>query len=316
MELRLAGGRLSSIRRATTAAVALAAVIPLLAACGGSPEAADVAPGGGAKPTAQPKDEKLAAMLPQKVKDSGELVVATGDDYPPLVLLAPDNKTRTGLEPELMTALGQVLGVKVTYSTASFDSIISGVQSRRYDLAIQAMLDKPERQQQVTFVDYFKTSSSILVQQKNAETIGSLGDLCGRTVAVEKGTAQVEDVEAEAKKCAAANKPAVKPLVFPDSVGCFQALSTGRADAFVGGTPTVTYQAKQSNGQLKQVGEPYRFLPYGILVNKEDKALVSSVQKALQKLIDSGEYGKILQRWELQSGALERATVNGGTTAP
>ena len=316
MEIRLPGPRARRTKRTTSAGVALAGLLPLLAACGGAPsaDAAGKGPAAESGPAAQPKDAKLAALLPPKVRDSGELVVAEGDDYPPLVSLGSDNKTLVGMEPELMTAVGQVLGVKVKFSKASFDSIIGGVQSRRYDLAIQAMLDKPERQQHVTFVDYFKTSSAILVQQKNAESIGSLGDLCGRTAAVENGTAQVDDIEAQAKKCKAAGKPAAKPLVFPDSVGCFQALSTGRADAFVGGTPTVAYQAEQSHGQMKQVGEPYRFLPYGILVNKQDKELVQAVRQALQKLMDNGTYGKILKRWDVGSGALERATVNGGTT--
>jgi polar amino acid transport system substrate-binding protein len=316
MEIRLPGLRARRSKRAASAGVALAGLLPLLAACGGSPsaDAGGKGPAADSGPAAQRKDAQLAALLPQKVRDSGELVVAEGDDYPPLVSLGSDNKTLIGMEPELMTAVGQVLGVKVKFSKASFDSIIGGVQSRRYDLAIQAMLDKPERQQHVTFVDYFKTSSAILVQQKNAESIGSLGDLCGRTAAVENGTAQVDDVDAQAKKCKAAGKPAAKPLVFPDSVGCFQALSTGRADAFVGGTPTVAYQAEQSHGQMKQVGKPYRFLPYGILVNKQDKKLVEAVRQALQKVMNNGTYGKILKRWDVESGALDRATVNGGAT--
>ncbi|MFF8843159.1 ABC transporter substrate-binding protein [Streptomyces sp. NPDC015127] len=318
MDIRLPRSRARRTRRATAVGVALAGLLPLLAACGGTPSAGGTGPGSAAESgqaAAQEKDPKLAALLPKKVRDSGELIVAEGDDYPPLVSLGQDNKTLVGMEPELMRAIGQVLGVEVTFSKASFDSIIGGVQSRRYDLAIQAMLDKPERRQHVTFVDYFRTSSAILVQQKNAESIGSLDDLCGRTAAVENGTAQVEDIEAQAKKCEAAGKPAAKALVFPDSVGCFQALSTGRADAFVGGTPTVAYQAGQSGGQLRQVGEPYRFLPYGILVNKQDKDLVDAVRQALQKLIDNGTYGEILKRWDVESGALDKVTVNGGAAA-
>ncbi|MCT2594606.1 ABC transporter substrate-binding protein [Streptomyces sp. N2-109] len=302
-------------RRATRSAVtglALAALFPLVAACGSGAETTEDTAEAAAP--AQQKDQKLHDLLPEKIKKSGSLKVAAGSDYPPLVFLGSDNKKLVGMEPELMKAIGQVLGVKVKFSKASFDSIIGGVQSRRYDLAIQAMLDKPERQEHVTFVDYFRTSSSILVDQKYAKKVDSLGDLCGRSVAVEKGTAQVDDVEQQDKKCADAGKPAVKVLVFPNSVGCFQALSTGRADAFVGGTPTVAYQSEKSNGQMKQVGKPYRFLPYGILVSKEDKdkPLVKAVQQAVQQLIDNGAYGKILKKWKIESGALDRAAVNGG----
>lgn len=313
MEIRLAGPRARRMTRDMTAGLALAALLPLATACGSS-EATDrtgAAAQQKEQQKEQQKDQKLHDLLPDKVKKAGSLTVAAGDDYPPLVLLDSDNKTIVGVEPALMKAIGEVLGVEVNFSKSSFDSIIGGVQSRRYDLAIQAMLDKPERQEHVTFVDYFKTSSSILVGQKHVGKINSLGGLCGKSVAVEKGTAQVDDAEQQNKKCTEAGKAAVKVLVFPDSVGCFQALSTGRADAFVGGSPTVAYQEQQSNGQMKQVGKPYRFLPYGILVNKADTPLVQAVQQALQKLIDNGTYGKILKEWDVESGALDRATVNG-----
>lgn len=298
--------RLRCSPRTGLAGLALVGLLPMLTACGGGAAANDTP----AAP-AQRKDAQLAALLPDAVKKSGRLTVAGGQDYPPLVQLGSDNKTVVGMEPDLMKAIAQVLGVDVTFSKASFDSIIAGVQSRRYDLAIQAMLDKPARQQFVTFVDYFRTSSSILADQSIASKVASLDDLCGHAISVEQGTAQVDDVQQQAAKCTKAGKQAIKVLVFPNSLDCFQALSTKRADAFVGGSPTIVYQAKQSNGQLKQVGQPYRFQPYGILVNKQDQSLAKAIRGALQKLIDNGTYGKILEKWGVQSGAIGKATVNG-----
>ncbi|MET8468114.1 ABC transporter substrate-binding protein [Streptomyces sp. NPDC006422] len=296
-------------RRPTVAVLtaALVALVPLAAGCGGA-TAADksaIAP--------QKADPKLRALLPERIRKAGTLRSAAGSDYPPLVMLGMDNKTLVGVEPDLMNAIGQVLGLKVEFSKASFESIIGGVQARRYDVAIQAMLDKPERQRQVTFVDYFRTSTSILVDGRDAGKVSSLDDLCGKSAAVEQGTAQVDDAKTQSKKCLAAGRPRVEGLVFPNSMACFQALSTGRADAFIGGTPTVAYQAEQSSGRMKRVGKPYRPLPYGILVGKDDKALVEAVQGALQKLIDTGVYRTILKHWKVQSGALDRAAVNGGT---
>lgn len=306
MDRPLPGPRARGRTHRAVAGLCVTALLPLTAACGGAdPTTRSAAP-------VQKKDPALHALLPQKIRAAGTLTVATGDDYPPLVSLGTDNRTLVGVEPDLIQAIAQTLGVKVTFAKASFDSLIGGVQSHRYDLAIQAMLDKPERRGRITFVDYFRTSSSILVPEQRAEDIAALTDLCGRQVAVEQGTAQVDDLEAQKKKCAAAGEKAPEVLVFPDSVGCFQALSTGRAEAFVGGTPTVEYQAAQSSGRLRRTGEPYRFLPYGILVDKEDKALVTAVRRALQKVIDNGGYTKILTAWKVRSGALRQATVNGG----
>jgi len=293
--------------RATALPLALAALItPTATACGGTATVNQ------SKVPEQRTDPALRALLPKDIRDKGTLTSAVGNDYPPLSLLDIDNKTVIGAEPDLIRAVGQLLGVRVRMVQANFDSIIGGVRSHRYDVAIQAMLDKKERQSQVTFVDYMKTSSSILASEKAAGNIRSLTSLCGSQVAVEQGTSQVDDVAAQAKKCAAAGKPELEKLVFPDSVGCFQALSTGRADAFVGGTPTVVYQAEMSHGRFRTAGEPYRFLPYGILINKEEHTLVRAIRGAVQKLIDNGTYAKILKQWNISSGALERATVNGG----
>ncbi|MFF7650979.1 ABC transporter substrate-binding protein [Streptomyces sp. NPDC007983] len=293
--------------RATALPLALAALLtPAVTACGGTTTVNQ------SKVPEQRVDPALRALLPRDIRDKGSLTSAVGNDYPPLSLLDIDNKTVIGAEPDLIRAVGQVLGLRVHLVQANFDSIIGGVRSHRYDVAIQAMLDKKERQSQVTFVDYMKTSSSILASEKAAGNIRSLGSLCGGQVAVEQGTSQVDDVAAQAKKCAADGKPELEKLVFPDSVGCFQALSTGRADAFVGGTPTVVYQAEMSHGRFRTAGEPYRFLPYGILINKEERTLVRAVRGALQKLIDNGTYAKILKQWNIASGALKRATVNGG----
>ncbi|MFC7648710.1 ABC transporter substrate-binding protein [Streptosporangium lutulentum] len=290
-------------------ALSLAGLLSV-AACGGNDPADGKAT---VAAPAQQKDQGLYDLLPDKIKQSGTLNIAAGHNYPPLVFLDTDNTSITGLEPELMKAIGQVMGVKVTFNQASFDSLIAGVQARRYDLAVQAMLDTPERRGKVTFVDYFKTSSSLLVQEKDAASVASLDDLCGKVTAVEQGTAQVDDAQQQAKKCSAAGKAELKVLVFPDTVGCIQAVSTGRANAFIGGTPTVAYQAGQSGGQMKQVGQPYRFLPYGILVNKEDQSLVKAVQGALQELMDNGSYAKILTKWQVSSGALDKAMVDGGS---
>ncbi|QKV96193.1 ABC transporter substrate-binding protein [Streptomyces sp. NA02950] len=293
--------------RATAYPLVLAALLVLtVTACGGTATVNQ------SKVPEQRVDPALRTLLPQDIRDKGSLASAVGNDYPPLSLLDIDNKTVIGAEPDLIRAIGQILGVRVHLVQANFDSIIGGVRSNRYDVAIQAMLDKKERQAQVTFVDYMKTSSSILASEKAAGNIRSLTSLCGSQVAVEQGTSQVDDVAAQAEKCAADGKPELEKLVFPDSVGCFQALSTGRADAFVGGTPTVIYQAEMSHGRFRTAGEPYRFLPYGILINKEERTLVRAVRGAMQKLIDNGTYAKILKQWNITSGALKRATVNGG----
>ena len=90
--------------------------------------------------------------------------------------------------------------------------------------------------------------------------------LCGHTVAVEKGTTQLDDSTAQSKKCTDAGKPAVKVSAFPDQNGANLALSSGRAEVGMADSPVAAYQVKLSNGQFMLSGQPYGVAPYGIAV--------------------------------------------------
>lgn len=295
-----------ALRRIAAAAAAAAMLTAGLAACSNSPEP---------KPedaSSIIQDDALAALLPADIQDAGTLRVATSDDYPPLEMLAEDNKTITGAEPELITAIGEVLGVKAELTKVAFDSLISGIQADRFDIAIQAMLDTAERQEQVTFVDYFNTSTTMLVKSENAKKFTELDALCGQSIAVESGTGQVDIAAEQSQTCVDSGEAAISVLEFPDTVACLQSVVTGRTQAFLGGTPTIAFQADKSDGALVATGTPMNLKPYGILIPKDDDKLAEAVQGALQKLMDDGTYDEILAKYGLQDGSISEATINGG----
>ena len=99
-------------------------------------------------------------------------------------------------------------------------------------------------------------------------TITSLNDLCGHTVAVEKGTTEETDARTQSEKCKKAGKPAVTVLSFPDQNGANLALSSGRAQLGFADSPVAEYQVKKSGGQFKLVGPSIANAPYGLAVAK------------------------------------------------
>jgi polar amino acid transport system substrate-binding protein len=307
-----------STRRAAVAAVL---VLGLTAAAGCGSSSDDAGSGGaqaataGAPATKSPAstvtiDPAAAKMVPAAVKAKGTLVVATDPTYAPDEFIDKDGKSIVGFDPDLSVALATKLGLKARVVNSTFDAIIPGLAAKKYDVGISSHNDTKARQKTVDFVDYFQAGSSFMVKAQGGPSVASLDDLCGHKVAVEKGTTQADDALAQSKKCTAAGKPAVTPLVLPDQNGANLALSSGRADVGMADTPVAAYIAKQSGGQFKVVGDQYAVAPHGIAVPK-GSGLAKPVLAALKSLIADGGYDRILAKWGVSDIALADPKING-----
>ena len=251
----------------------------------------------------------IAAQVPGSVKADGTLTVAADATYAPNEFIGTDGHTVVGLDADLAKALGQVLGLKVNVINATFATIIPGLASGKYDLGISSFTDTKEREKTVDFVTYFVAGTSFYVKSDGGPDIGSLADLCGRTVAVEQGTTQQADAQAQAEKCKSAGKPGVTVQVFNDQNAVNLALSSGRAQVAMADSPVAAYQVKQSNGTFKVTGSPYGTAPYGIAIPKST-GMADPVLAAVKHLMSEGTYTKILGKWGVQGGAISDPAVN------
>ncbi len=296
------------MRRTVRLVPALTLVVGLaLSGCGGS---------SGDDPTlSQPSTgaAPLADSLPQNVRDAGVLKVGSDVAYAPVEFFDKDGKTVIGIDPDLGKALESQLGVKLEFQNGTFDGLITSLRSRRIDLIMSAMSDTAERQKSIDFVDYFTAGTSILVKKGNPEGIKGLDDFCGKTIALQRGTTQEDVAKAQQAKCSAAGKP-LKVLPFDRDTEALLQVKQGRAVADMNDFPVAAYNAKTSGGgnDFEVVGEQIEAGPYGIGVRKEDTQVRDALKKALQALIDNGEYTKVLEKWNVTQGEVKSATVNGG----
>jgi polar amino acid transport system substrate-binding protein len=265
------------------------------------------------------KDDAIAAGLPDKYKQSGAVVVATDATYAPNEFLAEGSNDPIGMDIDLANALGQVLGLKVTVEPASFDGIIPGINAGRYDMSLSSFTDTKEREASVNFVTYFEAGTSTMVLAGNPQNINAPTDLCGRPVGAENSTIQLAQLKdatvtgSVVKACADAGKPAPIAQGYPKQTDVNSALLAGRIDAYLADTPVVDYAVKATGDKFEKVGQDQDAAPYGIALPKEPAALTTAVQQAMQKLIDSGAYMKILDNWGVSAGAITTSAVNGAT---
>jgi polar amino acid transport system substrate-binding protein len=236
--------------------------------------------------------------------------VAADATYAPNEFIGDDGKTVEGMDADLAKAIAGAAGLKAEVKNATFDSIIPGLASHKYDLGMSSFTDTKEREKTVDFVTYFSAGTSFYVKAQGGPAVNTLADLCGKTVAVEKGTTQQTDAEAQSKKC---STTPVKVLTFPDQNGANLALSSGRAQVGMADSPVAAYLVKQSNGQFKLVGQPYGTAPYGIAMPKGN-GMAPAIKAAMTYLIQHGEYMKILTKWGIADGAIKEPVINGATS--
>ncbi len=250
-----------------------------------------------------------ATTLPQKYKEQGHLTIAADATYAPMEFVAKDGKTLVGADVDLGKAIAKELGVKADFVNASFDSIIPALQSGKYDISMSSFTITKKREEVVDFVSYMTAGTSFYVKAKGGPKINGLADLCGMTVAVEKGTTQADDANKQSKECVAAGKKAATVSVFPDQNGANLAIASGRAQVGMADSPVAAWIVEESHGQFKLTGAPYNSAPYGIAIPK-NSGLTEPVLAALKKVIASGEYAKILHKWGITQGGIKDPAIN------
>jgi polar amino acid transport system substrate-binding protein len=291
-----------------------ATVLPLLlAACGSSTASSAPSTGASAGSITASKDATIAATVPAAITSKGTLTVAADASYAPNEFFDTDGTTVIGMDADLAKALAQVMGLNANVVNGSFDTIIPGLASGKYDLGMSSFTDTKDREKTVDFVTYFSAGTSFFIKVGSGVTVNTLADLCGLKVGVEKGTTQLADSTAQSAKCTAAGKAAVDVQAFPDQNSANLALSSGRVQVGMADSPVVEYQVKQSNGQFQVTGQTYGTAPYGIAIPKTT-GLTQPVLAAMKNLIASGVYLNILTKWGVQAGAITTPVVNGAVS--
>ncbi|MFF7141743.1 ABC transporter substrate-binding protein [Streptomyces nodosus] len=312
----------SSCRRKTAARSRIAAVGAvvvagslLLAGCGDQTKGKDSSASSASAP--------LADKLPAQIRDAGVIKVGSDIAYAP-VEFKDDSGNVVGIDPDLAAAMGKQLGVTFDFRNGTFDGLLTGLRSKRYDVAMSAMTDNKSRQEGVDpstgkkvgegvdFVDYLTAGVSIYTRKGDTRGITSWADLCGKKVAVERSTISEDLAKAQSKKCPKGK--AITIQAFDDDQQAQTRLRSGGVDAVSSDFPVAAYAVKTSGGgkDFEIVGDQVQAAPYGIAVAKGNTQLRDALQAAMNAVIKNGEYEKILEKWGAQNGAVQESVVNGG----
>lgn len=248
-----------------------------------------------------------------------EITLATDANYPPCESYKEGTKELVGFEPELWNAIAEKTGQKITVVNTDFDSLIPGVQSGRYDVAMECISDNAERQKQVTFLDFVYAENSVITTAKYEGPIDDSDPLsiCGQTMGAQSGFDVITTVQDDINpKCTSDGKEPVKVQTYPSAAATYNALYSGRIDFVIQDTAAAALLNKTA--PVKLVLHENSELPkyyLGIVFPKGDDTMLKRWQKGLDEVIADGTYDEILKKWDIANLALEPG-VNLATKKP
>lgn len=232
----------------------------------------------------------------------GVLTVGSDTTYPPMEASDINHPgTFIGADVDLANALARAMhlsGARIV--STSFTSLISALARHNFDVIMSSMNDTPGRRKKVSFIDYMqlRAAEAIVVPKSSSLHANGYHGLCGHSVSVEKGTAELLDLTAADQSCK--NKINIK--TFTADTDAFQALASGHSDAYTTDLPVALFYVKAHGGSIRFAGKAFGSGAfYGVGLARGNTALHRALAGALAKIRANGQYRRILAKWGLSS---------------
>ena len=229
------------------------------------------------------------------------LVDAVNPHTPGYEALDPKDPSRyIGFDIDLAEEFGKCLGFNVTYKPVVFAALLTTLQAGQADFVISDIYATHPRAKAADFITYSKVFDGVLVVKGNPKHITGINtSMCGDIAAENTGFVEVPLVQALAKPCKAAGRPAPTLQLYDNNADCIQAVLAGRADTYINDVNTVDQAVKAYPDKLNKAVAVT--LPYsvGIAVAKTNHELRDGIMAALVLIQKAGIEKELLKKWSL-----------------
>ncbi len=227
-------------------------------------------------------------------------VVRIGIDanWPPIEFLSDEGVVQ-GLSADYLALLAQRLGVefeRVVYR--DWPLALDMLKKRELD-ALSGIVKTPERELFADFTEPYNELSTVIFTRQQHPPITGISDLYSSTLVIEKGYSNHDFLRRD--------YPDIPLLVVDNTLQALEAVSQGRADAYVGTLAVGGYLLeKHFITNLKVAARsPFEMEGLSIGVRSDWPELVSILNKGLAT-ITVAEHIDIRHRWTFVDGALPR----------
>ncbi len=248
----------------------------------------------------------FAKSVLDRIERTGQVNVGLREDAPPFGYHDKSGKW-VGFSVDIAQRLTEDLSrkfnkpIKLIKKTVNSKTRIPMVAGGEIDIEIGTTTITLAREDSVDFtLPFFITGARILVPK--GSPIREVSDLGGKKVGVAQGTTNAKSLEMAMEK--GLIKPKCDVIQFADHAEGFLALTQGKLDAYYSDASIL------SGLKIKEVrpddwvivGQFISYEPYGFMVPANDSKWRDFVNASLIRLIKSGEFNKIYEKWMGPSG--------------
>lgn len=226
------------------------------------------------------------------IEDKGELIVGLDDTFAPMGF-RDESGELVGFDIDLAKAVGEKLGVKVTFQPIDWTAKDMELKSKRIDCIWNGMSATPERVEAYSLTKKYLNNKIVIMTMDPELKIASAEDLTGVTLATQGESAALETMQA--------NEAWANIAENVEEYGTYDeailAMQGGRVQAIV--VDQVLGEYKNANMETKMTVCEFDFGDdfYAIGCRKGETDVADKINEAIQALIDDGTAAAISENW-------------------
>jgi polar amino acid transport system substrate-binding protein len=239
-----------------------------------------------------------------QILQRGEIRVGMEPGYMPFEM--KDKKGRIiGYDVDMARRMAKELGVKLKLIPTSWDGIIAGLITEKYDIIMSGMTITQQRNLKVNFADpYVVVGQTILMRKDLVGKIKTAADLDKPefTVVTKLGVTGEVATRKFFKKA--------KILTFETEADGAAEVLNGKADAFVYDQPyNILFMSDKGKGKLVHLDKPLTYEPLGWAIRKGDPDFLNWLNNFLRQVKEDkvvNFHEKLYQKWLVDTKWLKR----------
>ncbi len=209
------------------------------------------------------------------IKNHPYIRLGIDPEYAPFEYI--DERQYKGIAADYVKLLNQRLHINMqVVDNLSWNEVIDGAKNQEIDV-LPVLSLTPQRSQFLSFTLPYLKFYRVIVTQVDMPFISRLSDLDGKIVAVQKNTSNHDLVLQHSK---------LQPAIYDNLQQSLLAVSSGKADAYIGNVAAVTYWIRKLNLTNLKIAAPAstEIQEHRFAVRKDWPELTSILQKGLNSI--------------------------------